>query len=162
MLDCVRGRGLALSHHRIDHEAETLPVLACDFVSLGAPPNAGSVVAICIKDHLSGAMVAHTRPNSKGDAEAMLSRAFGGHQVPGFKRLVLKYDQEPALMKICDNARIHAKGIEAMLEAAPVGDKQGHGEAENTVKWIWLGRGRMTWSTGWERRLMRTCRPSLG
>ena len=55
--------------------------------------------------------------------------------VMGYKRVVVKGDQEPAIVSLREAVYLQ-KGIEVMKEESPVGEHQSNGRIENTIRQI--------------------------
>ena len=67
----------------------------------------------------------------------------------GYKRVVAKSDQEPAILSLIDNLRGH--GIQTIPAQSPVGESKAHGTAEQSVQAV--GNQLRTMKRGLERRL---------
>ena len=52
----------------------------------------------------------------------------------GYKRLILKSDQERSIKALKDAVKERMMDIELVLEESPVGEHQSNGEVENAVK----------------------------
>ena len=83
----------------------------------------------------SGGIIAFAVPN-KGMCDYAIHR---GHEdinkIFGYKKMIFKSDQEPALLSYLDGVKRYA-GEQVMIENSPVGDSKGNGEIENAVQQV--------------------------
>ena len=134
---CVAGRGRSYSHH---HEARdsTVPVISADYLYFSDKGSTEkSLPTVVIRDRLSKAIFSHLLP-AKGVGSAYPEKAvLRDLNWLGYKRLVLKTDQENAI-KALGTAVKAGFPNELTLEESPKGDHHGqsNGVAENAVQRI--------------------------
>ena len=133
---CVRGKAIA-SHHRRKKEDEEerqqrVPMIAMDYAFLGNEDD-GTVPILTMKDDRSGAtMATAVRHKGTGDGWA-LEYALKFIKFLGYKRIILKSDQEPAMMDFKTTIQKMFEG-EAMIEDSQVKDKATNGFIENSIR----------------------------
>ena len=120
---CVRGRGLSIRHGRIDHSTEQIATISVDYVFLAKEGERAADTPILVaKDRFTKFIWAIPVP-SKGTEHVhgsnMLLEAV---RESGYKRLILKSDQEPSIVSVCRAVKNAFEG-EILLENAP---KEGH------------------------------------
>jgi len=138
---CVRGRGPGLRHREVDHAGDQVPVVSIDFAFLGTSrgdgddqPKSGTPTLV-VRDRWSKSIYAHVLP-SKG-----LEHAYGEKciltdlQKLGYKRVVMKSDQEPAMIALIRRVQEKAH-CEIVPEHSPVGESRSNGEVERAIQTI--------------------------
>ena len=128
---CVRGRAKALPHGRVpDKEDEQIPTMSVDYGFFGAPGElpGGSVggaelPVLIVTDRRSKSIWSHPVP-SKGIAHPWAATALlQDLEKTGYKRIVLKSDQEPSIKALTKSFKDGWRG-EAILEHSPKRRKQ--------------------------------------
>ena len=72
-------------------------------------------------------------PRKGGDAYAITCLLREIEKVMGYKRIILKSDQEPAILDLKNKVKRLTK-VDIMMEETPIGDSQAGGMFENAVK----------------------------
>lgn len=130
---CVRGRGRTMQHRRVDHSDNLIPTLSMDYGFLG-----DGLPFVVLRDRKSKAIFAHLLPHKGVAYSSFPERALLRNLAfLGYKRLVLKSDQESSL-KALREAVANGYPAEVTCEDAPKGDAHGqsNGEAERAVQTI--------------------------
>ena len=130
---CVRGRGRTMQHRRVDHSDNLIPTLSMDYGFLG-----DGLPFVVLRDRKSKAIFAHLLPHKGVAYSSFPERAILRNLAfLGYKRLVLKSDQESSL-KALREAVANGYPAEVTCEDAPKGDAHGqsNGEAERAVQTI--------------------------
>ena len=124
---CVSGRGQS-DHHRKQlrvHEQEVL-VISIDYAFLGDQDEEKDVMPSSVmKDRKSGAIKAHMI-EEKGVNAFAIKRVGQDLGLLGYKKTVLKSDNEPAIIAL-KNAIKNEVGIEVIMEEFPVGESEANG-----------------------------------
>ena len=136
---CVRGRGQSAGHFEVDKGDEQLPTISVDYGFLGTPDSpADELPVLLVKDRKSKATWSHPVPNKglrpSDHGAKMLQRDI---VECGYRRLILKSDQEPSIRALCNAVQGELAGVEVVPEAAPKeSHEKSNGEAEATVKQV--------------------------
>ena len=123
---CVRGQGLSLGHRRFDaktKEAEQIPTISVDCGFFGQPEYRAhdTLPVLIVRDRKSKGIRSHPVP-SKGVVHPYPARGLMSDlDFTGYKRVILKSDQEPSLVALCDAVKNGWHG-EVVPEAAPKGE----------------------------------------
>ena len=143
---CVRGRGRNVAHRAVHRDADALPTLSFDYCFLNSKTGnddeeqlaAGMSPVIVMHDDISGGVFAHAVPHKGVDYEELplVVRAVAKDIYSlGYKRVIFRDDQEPALVAFLRAVRRALMG-EVVFENSPVGDPQGNGAAERGVQTV--------------------------
>ena len=143
---CVRGRGRNAAHRTIRRDADALPTLSFDYCFLGSKnpdedheqESAGMTPVIVMHDDVSGSVFAHAVPKKGVDYEELpLAVRAVTHDIYslGYKRVIFRDDQEPALVAFLQAVRRALMG-EVVFENSAVGDPQSNGAAERGVQTV--------------------------
>lgn len=134
---CVRARGASCGHPAVQKEDEQIPTLSCDYGFLGTPEQAATdLPTLVIKDRLSKTVWSHALP-SKGVEHPHGSKCLlHALQETGYKRLILKSDQEPSIRALCRAASNAFDGEVIPEEAPKENHERSNGEAEASVKQV--------------------------
>ena len=130
---CVAARGYALPHFHKDETSE-MPTISMDYFYMGERDNPGCVCSLCIKEAKSKAVVAFTVPR-KGRDEYSLQRVMQALSFMGHKRVIIKSDQEPAMISLIEGVRDRWTG-ELVHEKSPVGDHRANGWIEAGIRTV--------------------------
>ena len=122
---CVKGRGRA-SPHAVVSEGE-LPEVGVDYAYLG--PEGSQVAILECKCKRTGCLAA-TQVLEKGMNVYALAFFNGWLRGLGWKRLLLRSDNERALLAFLRAAAASLEGIEVIEQASPEGDHAANGLAE--------------------------------
>ena len=132
---CVRGRGTTFRHqHVTGKDEEQLPTISVDYEFIGNPETrADQLPIMVIKDRASRGIWAHPVP-SKGLVDPYgWKRLVSTLDEMGYRRIILKSDQERSMRAVCMEAKRGFKG-DLVLEKAPVeGHERSNGEVERAV-----------------------------
>ena len=130
---CVRGRGQASPHvHGKEKEENRLPTIALDYGFLGEEDRK-SITTIAIRDSKSGALHGFQVPQKGVSDERVSKKIAGWVDGLGYKRVVIKSDQEPSIIALrAEIMRISR--TEMVPEYSPVKDSKPNDAAENAVK----------------------------
>ena len=133
---CVRGRGQSVPHVKVTRkEEEQLPVISVDYGFSGTLDTAATdLPMLVVFDRWSKSIWSHPVP-TKGLEHPHGSRCLlNDLRETGYKRLVLKSDQEHSIRAVCREVQNGFEG-EVVPEAAPIEDHaKSNGEAEVSVK----------------------------
>ena len=135
---CVRGRGLSLGHCRVDaktKEAEQIPTISVDCGFFGQPEYRAhdTLPVLIVRDRKSKGIWSHPVP-SKGVVHPYPARGLMSDlDFTGYKRVILKSDQEPSIVALCDAVKNGWHG-EVVPEASPKGESKSNGEVERAVQ----------------------------
>ncbi len=107
---CVRGRAKCVPHHDVGKEDEQLPTVSCDYGFFGEPGEicsgemgSSTLPILVVKDRQppgSGAIASHPVPQKGVHVHASASM-LSDLDAFGYKRVILKSDQEPSLRALC-------------------------------------------------------------
>ena len=134
---CVRGRGPSFRHVRVDHDSERLPTIAVDYGFLGDGSEPASETPILVAKCRYTKFIWAIPVPSKGVENMHGSTALlEAVKETGYRRLILKSDQEPSIIALCRSVRDGFHG-DIVLENAPKeSHEKSNGEAENAVKLV--------------------------
>ena len=95
---CVRGRGRSLARRGQQKYQQTIPTVSVDFGFFGSEenPNKDNPVLV-IKDRKSRAIWAHMLPSKGIDRPYGVKSLVRALTTMGYKRVIIKSDQEPAI-----------------------------------------------------------------
>ena len=130
---CVHGRGLSLGHRRVDaktKEAEQIPTISVDHWFFGQSEDRAhyTLPVLIVRDRKSKGIWSHPVP-SKGPARALVADL----DFMVYKRVILKSDQEPSIVALCDTVKNGWHG-EVVPEASPKDESKSNGEVERAVQ----------------------------
>ena len=135
---CVRGRGRSMAHARVDHADEQIPTLSIDYAFLGDRDSAATDLPVLVgRDRFSQAVWSSPVP-CKGveDHPHGSNRLREWLDETGYRRIVVKSDQEPAIKAVIQAVKNSWSG-ELILENAPKeAHERSNGEAEVTVQQV--------------------------
>ncbi len=132
--ECVKGRGRNLPHRRADHREELgAALLGVDFFFLGEPGCDGTSPAVVMRDWSSKAIFAHLIPGKGSDHDWTAHQLVNDIKKLGYKDVVIRSDQEPAIMALVDKVA-QLRDEVTIKESSPVGDSQANGMAERGVQ----------------------------
>ena len=135
---CVRGRGLSLGHRKVDtktKEAAQIPTVSVDYGFFGQPEDRAhdTLPVPIVRDRKSKGIWSHPVP-SKGVTHPYLAGALKADlDFVGYKRVILRSDQEPSIVALCDTVKDAWHG-EIVPEASPKGESKSNGEVERAVQ----------------------------
>jgi len=129
---CVKAKGKIRAHlgrHKLLEEE--LPTVSADYFYMGMEGEEGTVPMIIIKDLHTKCIFTHVI-REKGPEEYIVRRFVEDLRLLGYKRLILKTDQEVSLTSLCGRIKELWEG-EVVPENSAVGDSQGNGAIESGV-----------------------------
>ena len=129
---CVRGWGFSLGHRKVDTKirvAEQIPTVSVDYVFFGQPEDRAhdTLPVLIVQDCKSKGIWSRPVP-SKGARAPMTDLDF-----MGYKRVILKSDQKPSIVALCDAVKNGWHG-EIVPETSPKGESKSNGEVERAVQ----------------------------
>jgi len=135
---CVFGKAKNDPHRKHAAQDATVPCISIDYMYMHEgrdrePSDQDVLPIIVMKDRMSKGVFAFVVPK-KGECEyAALRAAQDLNKTLGYKKIILKGDQEPALRVLIDRI---AKLCDAQVvqEESPVGESQSNGDVENAVQ----------------------------
>ena len=134
---CVAGRGRAFQHKASTHES-TVPVVSMDYLYFNERADGSGLPTVVLRDRRSKAIFSHLLPCKRTTGSTHPERAIlKDLNFLGYKKLVLKNDQEPAIKALAVAVRNGFSG-EIVPEESPKGDAHGqsNGEAERSVQTV--------------------------
>ncbi len=135
---CVRGRSIASPHKSKGGEPREhqVPVVAMDYTFLGGQEDEAVAPVIVIKDGASGATMSQLVP-CKGASVPWVQKSVSGFiRFLGYARLILKSDQEPAILELRKeiiNGTMNRQ-CEIIEEDALVKESRSNGMIENAIR----------------------------
>ena len=134
---CVRGKCAAMAHRKSTLEDDRkIPVVGVDYAFLKRSDETGDVISevktMVIKDGRSKAVFPIPVLQKGLDADEYSTRnMLRVLDFMGYAEVILKSDQETALDKVIESAKIHrGPGTQTMTEKSPVGDSKSNGLVE--------------------------------
>ena len=137
---CIKGKAKGLPHRKIGEEMkseETVPVVSFDYMFMDDDQKEHEEKGMPIlvaKDRKKKVVRARVVPQ-KGKHWYSIKIASGIVDSLGYKRVVLKSDQEPAIMSLKEGVK-NESGAEIVLEESPGYDSKGNGEIEQAVQLV--------------------------
>ena len=110
----------------------TVPEIVLDYYFMGEESETAPHIAV--KDRNSTVYFS-TSLDSKTSQYAAAFVA-GAIQELGYKRILMKSDNEPAIKRLKERVSECLPGVECVPKEAPVGDSRANGSAENAVKQV--------------------------
>ena len=128
---CVRGCGLSLGHSEVDTKTETeqIPTISVDYEFFGQPEDRAhnTLPVLLVRDRKSKGIWSHPVP-AKGVTHPYTAKALLANlDFMGYKRVILKSDQEPSIVALCESVKNDGHG-EIVPEAFPKGESKSNGE----------------------------------
>ena len=155
---CVKGKSKAVGHRAKVHQEEEIPVVSLDymFMESGTAETELGMPILVVKDRKSGFRAAFVVPR-KGKCSHATKRMNKVLDVLGYRRLVLKSDQEPAILQLKEQVK-DERTEEIIMEMSPVEDSRSNGEMEKAIQDV-QGQIR-TMKSSLEMRYGRSVEPS--
>ena len=135
---CVRGRGRSIGHPQVDHSADQLPTMEIDYGFLGDRDSPATDLPVLAGRERQSKVVWSSPVPCKGveDHPHGTNRLIEWLDETGYKRIVCKSDQEPAIMAVVNAAKRGWSG-ELIVEAAPKeSHERSNSGAEITVQQV--------------------------
>ena len=129
---CMRSRGLMEKHTKQKEEDKnpSIPTLGIDYYYLGEKEE--GLPHLQVRDSHTGMSWASPVP-AKGNETFAVNFMLGVLDEVGYKRLILKSDNEPAIKALKDAVKA-ASQVDVILEESKTGDSQSNGLAEVAVR----------------------------
>lgn len=103
---CVNGRGITHPHLAHKHNIEEeIPTVGIDYHYMGKEGEEGTIPMLAIKDAHSK-VVYDMVVTEKGVNSYMVNRVVQSLDLLGHKRIILKSDQEPAIVALCNEVKL--------------------------------------------------------
>ena len=133
----MKGRGEAYGHMKLKDKVKDVPVVSVDYAYMhpeadGEDDEAKGMPILVAKDSRSKMLFSRVVPRKGLDEYAVGALKMIIEQL-GYKKAVMKSDNEPAILLLKDLVRKETD-VEVVMEEARVGDHQANRAAENAVK----------------------------
>ena len=129
---CMRARATAARHQTVSHDEESeVPVIASDYYYFGEKE--GETANLEVKDCRSK-MTWSTAVPAKGPDPFVVNFLLACINETGYRRLILKSDNEPAIIALKRETKAQTKDCEIVLQEAPTGDHSANGAIEVAVR----------------------------
>ena len=133
---CVKGKSKSSAHKDKEGRENTVPVVSVDYMYMetGEDREAKGMPIMVVKDRESRWVAARVVPKKGRDPHAVreLGRIIG---YLGYKRVILKSDQEPAIKDMKEAVRAE-RAEDIMLEESPAYDSKSNGEVERAIQTV--------------------------
>ena len=132
---CVKGRAEAYGHKTEKDKERSVPIVGIDYMYMHSEQEAEEekgMPTLVIKDSRKKMIVSKVVPR-KGVVDYAVGTLKKAIEQLGYKKIVLKSDNEPAILALKEAVRKETD-VEIVTEESPVGDHQANGLAENAVK----------------------------
>lgn len=132
---CVRGRAVGIAHrkNREGRSESEFPHIVFDYCFMGREEEDETIAIQVMKDTRSKAWFAHVVPKKGIGHEHGVTMALEDILLMGYKKIILKCDNEPALKQVQHAVRDQRED-ETICENSPRGCSQSNGEAERAVR----------------------------
>ena len=134
---CVKGRCQEDPHRSSDGDKEyEVPVVSLDYCYLNEEKGSKVKPILAIKCHSTKTVTANMVPSKGGDCELAIKSAQRDiEKIIGHKKIVLRSDQEPAIVDLKNKLKKILR-CDVIIEETPVGDSKSAGSIENANKQI--------------------------
>ena len=130
---CTSSKGYG-HPHRASEDISDIPITGMGYSYMGEQEEPGCAACLAITDQRSKAIVAIVVPR-KGRDPYVEDRRVQAFNFMGYKRALVRSDQEPALCALIDDLKGSWSG-EPMHERAPRGDHKANGSIESGVRTV--------------------------
>ena len=133
---CVRGKSKAAAHRKHDMSDQDIPVISVDYMYM-EPPKEDKELGMPIlvmKDRRTGWIQSSVVPR-KGKCAHAIKEVCRGLDTLGYKQVVLKSDQEPAIMELKACVK-RERGEDTIMEESPGYDSKSNGEIERAIQTV--------------------------
>ena len=131
---CVRGRGRSYSHIQRDKSEEVVTTISIDYGFFGSEESPDKEIPVLVvKDRRSKALWAHLVPSKGVENPHVYRSLFKDLNSTGYKKIILKSDQEPAITALAAKATEEWHG-EVIPAKSPKGESKANGEVERVVQ----------------------------
>ena len=134
---CISGRGQNDHHRRqLADREQDVPTVSVDYAFLGETGKETDKLQpmIVMKDRRSGTIRAHL-VEEKGVNQYAIKRMGQDLALLGYKKIIMKSDNEPALVALKQAVKAE-RPEEIIMEESPVGESASNGEVENAIKLV--------------------------
>ena len=115
-----------------DERELEVPVVGVDYAFM-TQQEADTIPILAVRDSLYKYVAASCVPN-KGGSPYAVKYLSGVLRDLGYRKLVLKSDNEPSILLLKDQVKENCKEIEIIYQEVPVGDHAANGMIENAIK----------------------------
>ena len=140
---CVAGKAVSSGHHHKPEGPGLVPVISIDYAFMGkgqvneegveeGGEEGSQNPLIVLEDDTTKAVMAHMVPRKGADEHAVM-RIVQDIKNLGYKKVIFKSDQEPAILALKEEVR-RMLSQDVIMEASPVGESQSNGREENAVR----------------------------
>ena len=131
---CIQGAAISDPHRRGNHTSE-LPIISIGYSSLSSEDqeSEGAMPVLNIKDSWSKKVAAEIVPR-KGNNEYALEVLTDFIKQTGYKRIILKSDQEPAILSLKDFAASALPHVNVTMETSPIGESSSNSIIESQIR----------------------------
>lgn len=129
----VRGRGKNMAHKAQPDKERSTPAVHIDYCFLGSSEKSQKLLTILVARDRDSKMLMSTvvpRKGSTGAFAAQRLHSFVKELGCEFVDVVIKTDQEPALISLVEVVRRMRVGVKTFIEHSPVGSSQSNGIIE--------------------------------
>ena len=136
---CVMGKGVNSAHFKTNREEEqSVTTVSMDYAFMTnddvKDSEQGYMPILVMLDRNTGKLNANVVP-TKGINPYAVKKAVQNINLLGYSKIVLKCDQEPAIVSLRDAIK-RELGTTTVPEESPVGESQSNGEVEGAIKLI--------------------------
>ena len=130
---CRAARGYTGAHVHADELSE-IAIISADYFFMGESEGPGCIAALIVKDCRTKSIIA-LAVLRKGKDPYVVQRFVQAISFFGYKRCIVRTDQEPSIVALVDEVRDSWTG-ELMHEKSPVGDHRANGWVESGVRTV--------------------------
>ena len=129
---CAAARGVGQQHRQLSEDPvdATVPEIVLDYYFMGEESE-----TIHRSERQKEQCILLNKPDSK-TSQCAVAFVTGAIQELGYKRILMKSDNEPAIKRLKERVSECLPGAECVPKEAPVGDSRANGSAENVVKQV--------------------------
>ena len=132
-----------MGHTRTDHDDEQHPTFSVDYGFFGLPgelhPEAiggNKLPVLVVRERLSKSTWAHPVPSKGVEDPHGSTKLLEDLNETGYKRVILKSDQEPSIRALCDSVKNGFRGEVIPEKALKESHEKSNGEVENAVQQV--------------------------
>ena len=130
---CVAGKMPNPAHRKIDEYERAVPEIGIDYAFMKEKGNDETLTIIVMKDRDTKAISSDVVELKGRGIDGTIERVIENIRRLGYKKIILKSDQEPALVDLI-NGIIEARDDITIPECSPVGESQSNGMIERAVR----------------------------
>ena len=121
------------AHRRIDEYDRAVPEIGIDYAFMKEKGNEETLTIVVMKDRDTKTISSDVVELKGRGIDGTVDRIIENIQRLGYKKVILKSDQEPALVNLI-NGVIEARDDSTIPECSPVGESQSNGVVERAVR----------------------------